>query len=131
MRVMVLPIAVGALGTVSKSMTKRFEELEIRGGIDTIQTTALLRSVRILRKVLETWKEYLSLRLEWKTTSKRRYDRVTRNNNNNNNNNEKRLGKGTGRLRNQRTIGDYLDYNIIKNVTNIFLNIFGSSARSW
>ena len=30
------------------------EDLEIRGGVETIQTTALLRSARILRRVLET-----------------------------------------------------------------------------
>ena len=30
------------------------EERKIRGGIDTILTTALLRSARILRRVLET-----------------------------------------------------------------------------
>ena len=50
MRAKVIPIVVGALGTVPKSL----EELEIRGRIETIQTTALLRSVRILRRVLET-----------------------------------------------------------------------------
>ena len=57
MRVTVIPVVIGALWTVSKKLDKkRSEKLEIRGRIETIQTTALLRSVRILRRVLETWK---------------------------------------------------------------------------
>ena len=34
---------------------KRLEELEIRGIIQTIQTTALLKSAGIFRRVLEIW----------------------------------------------------------------------------
>ena len=34
-----------------------------------IQTAALLRSVRILRRVLVTWGDLMSLRLQWKTVS--------------------------------------------------------------
>ena len=39
------------------------EELEV----ETIQTTALLRTAKILRRILETWGDLLSLRLQWKT----------------------------------------------------------------
>ena len=46
----VIPIVVGALGIAPKGL----EEGEIRGRIETIQTTALLSSARILSKVLET-----------------------------------------------------------------------------
>ena len=53
-RVKVIPIVVGALVTVPKSLEKRMEELKIRGRIETIQTTALAQSARILRRVLET-----------------------------------------------------------------------------
>ena len=52
MRVTVIPIVIGVLGTVSKGLERGLEELEIEGRIETMQTTALLRSVRILRKVL-------------------------------------------------------------------------------
>ena len=38
------PIVVGALGTALKHLEKSLKELEIRGRIETIQTTALLRS---------------------------------------------------------------------------------------
>ena len=48
-----IPIVTGTLGTVPKGLAKGLEELEIRGKIKIIQTTALLRLARILRKVLE------------------------------------------------------------------------------
>ena len=35
-------------------LVKKMEELEIRGRIETIRSTALLRSARILRRVLKT-----------------------------------------------------------------------------
>ena len=54
MRVKVIPIVIGALGTIPKGLEKSLDELEIRGRIETIQTTALLRSAGILRRVLET-----------------------------------------------------------------------------
>ena len=41
--------------------------VEITGRMETIQTTALLRSARKLRGVLETWGDLLSLKLLWKT----------------------------------------------------------------
>ncbi len=44
-------IAIDVLGMVPKVLVKR---LEVRGQVETIQTTALLRSARILRRVLET-----------------------------------------------------------------------------
>ena len=69
MKVTVTPIVIGALGTVTKGLGKGLEDLEIRGEVETIQTTAVLRSVRILRRVLETRGDLLSLGLQWKTIS--------------------------------------------------------------
>ena len=43
LKVSVIPIVTGALGTIPKSLVKRLEDLEIRGRAGTIQTTALLR----------------------------------------------------------------------------------------
>ena len=60
MKVTIVPIVIGALG---------LEDLEVGGRVETIQTTALLRTARILRRVLETWGDLLSLRLQWKTIS--------------------------------------------------------------
>ena len=54
MKVTVIRIVVGALGTVTKGLVKGLEDLEIRGLVETIQTTTLLRLARILRRALET-----------------------------------------------------------------------------
>ena len=54
MKVIFIPIVIGALGTVSKGLVQGLKGLEIRGLVETIQTTVLLRSARILRRVLET-----------------------------------------------------------------------------
>ena len=54
MKVSFIPIVIGALGTVSKGLIKGLVDLEIRGRVETIQTTELLRSVRILKRVMET-----------------------------------------------------------------------------
>ena len=67
MQVTIIPIVIGAFGTVTKGLLKELEDLVVGGRVETIQTTALLRTVRILRRVLETWGGMLSLRLQWKT----------------------------------------------------------------
>ena len=55
MKDMVKPIVIGPLGTIPKGLVKGLEDLEIRGQVETIQTTAGLRSARILKRVLKTW----------------------------------------------------------------------------
>ena len=69
MKVKFIPIVIGSLGTVTKGLVQRLKVLEITGQVETIQTTTLLRSARILRRVLETWGDFLSLKLQWKTIS--------------------------------------------------------------
>ena len=69
MKVMIVPIVIGALGTITKELLKGLEDLEVGGRVETIQTTALLRTARILRRVVETWGDLLSLKLQWKTIS--------------------------------------------------------------
>ena len=54
MQVTIIPIVIGAFGTVTKGLLKGLEELVVGGRVETIQTTALLRTARILRRVLET-----------------------------------------------------------------------------
>ena len=71
MQVTIIPIVIGAFGTVTKGLLKGLEDLEVGGWVETIQTTALLRTVRILRRVLETWGNLLLLRLPWKTIGNR------------------------------------------------------------
>ena len=69
MKVTIVPIVIGALGTTTKGLLKGLEDLEVGGRVETIQTIALLKTARILRRVLETWGDLLSLKLQWKTIS--------------------------------------------------------------
>ena len=66
-------------GAVHKSVERGLEELEIRGRIETILTTELLRSARILRRVLGTRWNLLSLIFKWKPISKLWCENLTRN----------------------------------------------------
>ena len=54
MWVTIIPIVIGAFGTVTKGLLKSLEDLEVGRLLEIIQTTALLRTARILRRVLET-----------------------------------------------------------------------------
>ena len=69
MKVTIVPIVIGSLGTVTKGLLKGVEDLEFGGRVETIQATALLRTARILRRVMETWGDLMSLKLQWKTIS--------------------------------------------------------------
>ena len=63
MKVTILPIVIGALGTITKGLLKGLEAFEIGGRVEIFQMTTLLRTARILRRVLETWVDLLSLTL--------------------------------------------------------------------
>ena len=63
MKVTIIPIVIGAFGIVTKEQLKGLEDLEVSGRVETIQTTALLTSV------LDTWRDLLWLKLQWKTIS--------------------------------------------------------------
>ena len=54
MKVTIIPITIGSFGTVTKGLLKGLEDLEIRGRLETTQTTILLRTAGIPKKVLET-----------------------------------------------------------------------------
>ena len=69
MKVTILPIVIGSFGTITKGLLKGLEDLEVGVRVETIQMTALLRTARILRRILETWEDLLSLRFQWKTIS--------------------------------------------------------------
>ena len=43
-KVMIVPIVIGAFGTITKGLTKGLEDLEVGGRVETIQMTALLRT---------------------------------------------------------------------------------------
>ena len=63
MKVTIIPIVIGASGTVTKGLLKGLEDLEVGGRVETIETTAFLKTARILRRFLETWGDLLSLKL--------------------------------------------------------------------
>ena len=54
MQVRIIPIVIGAFGTVTKGLLKGLEDLKVGGRVETIETTTLLRTARIPRRVLET-----------------------------------------------------------------------------
>ena len=53
-------ILIGGFGTITKGLLK---DLEVGRRVETIQTTALLITAGILRRVLEFWGDLLSLKL--------------------------------------------------------------------
>ena len=53
-KVTIGPTVIGALGTITKRLLKSLDDLKVGGRVETIQMTALLRTARILRRVLET-----------------------------------------------------------------------------
>ncbi len=64
MQVTIIPIVIGAFGTGTKGLLKGLENSKFGGRVETIQTTALLRTARILRRVLETLGNLLLLKLQ-------------------------------------------------------------------
>ena len=90
MKATIIPIVNGALGTVTKGYLKGLEELEVGERVETIQTTTLLRTARILRRVLETCchsnsSERPSANADVKNSN------GDNDNNNSNNNNERKI----------------------------------------
>ena len=63
MKVTIIPIVIGSFDTVTKGLLKSLEDLEVGGRVETIQTTALLKTARVLRRILETYGDLLSLNL--------------------------------------------------------------------
>ena len=130
MKVTVIPIVIGALGTAPKGLERGLEELEIRGRIETVQTTALLRSVILqdfsqksigdLKKlaVTQTPVKDNQLILVWGT--RKEYN----NDNNNNNNNDDDLLPYSYMFSNIRIHYKYF--------SNIYLIIIGTTIEcSW
>ena len=53
MKVTSVPIVIGAFGTIIKRLLKEQEDLEVGGRVEIIQTSTLLRTARIQRRVME------------------------------------------------------------------------------
>ena len=50
----IVPIVIGSFGTITKGLLKGLEDFEFGEREETIQMTALLRTAKILRRVLDT-----------------------------------------------------------------------------
>ena len=57
MKVTIISIGISVFGTVTKGLLKGVEDLEVGRRVETIETTVLLRTARILRIVQETWED--------------------------------------------------------------------------
>ena len=69
MKVTVIPTVIVELGTIPKGLVKGLEDYEIRRQAEIIQNATLLRLTGIMRRILETWGDLLSLKLQQKTIS--------------------------------------------------------------
>ena len=52
-KVKIIPLVVGSSGAIPKQFGNRYKQIGIAGGTAEVQKTVLLRTARILRKVLE------------------------------------------------------------------------------
>ena len=85
MKVAERPVVIGVLGIVTKGLIMGLEDWEIREQVETIKTTAFLKSARILGRVLVTLGDLLSLKLHWKPSANAGVKNSQKNNNYNNN----------------------------------------------
>ena len=66
MKVMVKPIVIGALSTVTKGLLLELEDLEIRGRVKTIQTIITIdQNTEKSPGNLEIWEDMLSFKFQW------------------------------------------------------------------
>ena len=77
MQVTIMPIVIGAFGTVTKGLLKGLEDLEVNGRVDTIQTTiengqntkkspGHLKRLAVTQTLVKDYQQTLM----WKTLSK-------------------------------------------------------------
>ena len=52
-KVVIIPIVIGALGTVTKNIKENLEKMEIKCEVNLLQKATLLGTARIIRKVLD------------------------------------------------------------------------------
>ena len=66
MKVTVIPIVIGELGTVTKVLVQRLEDLEIRGQVEISPIYSIVQIGQNTEKALENCGDLLSLKLQWK-----------------------------------------------------------------
>ena len=101
-KVAITLVVIGALCKVTTGLLKGLEELDFGGRVETIQTTALLRTARILGRFLgrleETCCQSNSSERSSGLPDVKNSQRVNNNDNNNDNNNSE-LGKWNAQIR--------------------------------
>ena len=60
LKTVVIPVVVGALGTVKEGMVEKIKKVSEGATVTEIQKICVLGSARILRKVLSVWTEWLT-----------------------------------------------------------------------
>ena len=93
MKVTIVPIVIGAFGTITKGLLKGLWDLEVGGRVETIQMTALSRTARILRRVLDNWCHSNSSEKSSANSDVKNSEGVNSNNNNNKSEDEPRPSK--------------------------------------
>ena len=83
MKVIIVPIVIGAFRTVTKGLLKGLGDLKVSGQVETIQMTALLRTARILKRILGTWGDLLSLKKKTAANTDMKNSKGVNNNDNN------------------------------------------------
>ena len=83
MKVMVIPIEIGAFGTVTKDWWRDWRTWKKEYEWRPSKTSALLRSAGIQRRALKTWGDMLSLKLQWENISLRWCEKRAKENNHN------------------------------------------------
>ena len=77
MQVTIIPIVISAFGTVTKGLLKELEDLEVGGRVETIQSTALLRTARISITIFQ--KQQAELALPFIRTSRQNWHYLSQN----------------------------------------------------
>ena len=60
MKTEVIPVVLGAHGTVKNGMVEKIQKVSERASVTETQKICMLGSARILRKVLSVWTEWLT-----------------------------------------------------------------------
>ena len=96
MKVTIVPIVIGAFSTITKGLLKGLEDLECDGRVETIQMTALLRTARILRRVLEETCYHSNSKERPSANTDVKNSKGLNNNNNNNNHGKRKVACNLG-----------------------------------
>ena len=76
MKMTVIPFVIGTLGRISKGLVQRLKDFKMRVQAETTKTRPLLKSTRLLRRIMKTWGDLTSLKLQWETVIKNWYENL-------------------------------------------------------